>query len=238
MTRIERFAFTLIELLIVISIIAMLCAILFPALAKAKHRVEDTVCKSNCKQIGVALAQYSSDFNDWHLPGKIPYIDYWSGSASDRPWFEALGKFGPYSQLDYGVRVCSLGNTFYDPNNAYHAEKGKRIFCPSQKINNLYVYSDYAANQRLFGIVGTYPTHKLTQITQPATAKEIFDNARKNDYGVSYITDTAGGDIYVNLRHDKRTNVLYSEGHVSSKNFQDLTSLGSHSGATELLEGF
>lgn len=230
--------FTLIELLIVISVITILCSLLLPALSKAKHRVEGTVCASNCKQISLALNQYSGDFNDWLLPNKFPYLSYWNGDYSANiPWFTALGHFGPYSQLDYGIRICSLGNNYSDINNVYHPT-GARILCPSQKVNNLFSYSDYALNSRLFGIIGTYPTHKITQIIQPSIARVVFDNGRTNDHGVSYITDTATGDRYVNFRHGNKTNVLYADGHVNGKNFQDLTSLGSHSGASELLEGF
>jgi len=231
----QTFRFTLLELLIVISVIAILCSLLLPALSKAKHKVEGTACTNNCKQISLALNQYSGDFDDWLLPGTFPYIAYWSGvSSANRPWFEALGNFGPYSQLDYGIRICSLGNNYYSINNTYHPT-GARILCPSQKVDNLFSYSDYAINQRLFGIIGTYSTHKITQITQPSIAKVVFDNGRTNDHGVSYISDPAA---YISFRHDNKTNVLYADGHVNMKSFQDLTSLGSHNGVTELLEGF
>ena len=229
--------FTLIELMVVIAIIAVLCSLLFPALSKARKKVETAVCASNCKQISVALAQYSSDFNDWIVPIKTPNVAYWNGTASDRPWFELLGKFGQYSPLDYGVKICSLGNNYYDPDHIYHSGGG-RITCPSQKENNQYSYSDYAANQRLFGLIGTYATRKVTQITQPSAAHTIFDNGRKSDHGVGYITAPASGDIYVSLRHDLKTNVLFADSHVDGKSFQDLTSLGNHGGSTELLEGF
>lgn len=233
------FYFTIMELLIVISVIIILCSLLLPALSKAKHKVEGTVCASNCRQISLALNQYSGDFNDWLLPSALPYIAFASGIPKDNlPWFEALGKFGPYSQLDYGIRICSLGNSYYDEKNTYYPT-GARIICPSQKVNNLYEYSDYAINFRLFGLMPeTYPTHKITQITQPSIAKAVFDNGRTNKYGISYTTNTANGDIYVGLRHDQKTNILYADGHISGKNFQDLTSLGNHGGATELLEGF
>ncbi len=60
----RRRGFTLIELLVVIAIIAILAAILFPVFAKAREKARQSSCASNCKQLGIALAQYAQDYDE------------------------------------------------------------------------------------------------------------------------------------------------------------------------------
>ena len=132
----KKGAFTLIELLVVIAIIAILAAMLLPALAKAKAKAQMTACLNNAKQLGIATHLYQGDFNDCYpwgkevKPGGPPAA--WSDPTA---WHMAL--------LPYLGAKTNAGT--------------KTFACPAEQVTDTFPLGDgalwqasYRANQYLF----------------------------------------------------------------------------------------
>ena len=80
--------FTLVELLVVIAVIAILVSLLLPALGKARESASQIKCLSSMKQLGVTMALYSSQSDDWNVPLQIHFVRPDTGATENQYWYQ------------------------------------------------------------------------------------------------------------------------------------------------------
>ena len=187
--------FTLIELLVVIAIIAILAAMLLPALSKAREKARAISCMSNMKQIGTATMLYADENNEY-----LPFFNqFWQGNTPHTLIAPYLGV-----PITVGVTtgkvpafICPSGTELYPDTTAITADK-KHWF----RIN-------YGANAYFMGYPGTYNGSRcLTQLTNH-TETLLWSNF--NNYIILPESAVTFPD-----RHNGSINACFMDGHAGS----------------------
>ncbi|HCE46326.1 MAG TPA: hypothetical protein DET40_22500 [Lentisphaeria bacterium] len=138
--------FTLIELLVVIAIIAILAALLLPALQQAKEAATTSVCLSQQKQIGIAFACYSVDFNGWTTGSNIWIGPNWGDFKRWHELFQGAGSLDYIASTKRDVLFCPKNNQGPYAGGAYGVYDGDSSWAnPAYQDRKYLVYDhDYS----------------------------------------------------------------------------------------------
>ncbi|MSU37353.1 MAG: prepilin-type N-terminal cleavage/methylation domain-containing protein [Pedosphaera sp.] len=221
----HRAAFTLIELLVVIAIIAILAAMLLPALARSKELASGARCQSNQKQLALAWVMYATDNNDVMVGGNnVGGPHDWSWPPQPTP-SKGMTKTAALEGVHAGIRKGSLFRYLQDV-NVYHCLGDQRI---KLQPGSGFAFDSYSIAGALNGEHVDLIIQKVGQIVTPSTKYVFVERADNRGFNVgSFLLDPKPGNQWVDVMavwHNRKSTLGWADGHANTQQWQDDTTI-------------
>jgi prepilin-type N-terminal cleavage/methylation domain-containing protein/prepilin-type processing-associated H-X9-DG protein len=214
--RAGRLGFTLIELLVVIAIIAILAAMLLPALSRAKAKAQGISCLNNLKQLQLAYAMYVGDNNS-----KLANNDVGSPSTSAGPNSWIQGNVQNWT-IDYDNNILTGVLYNYNKSAAIYRCPASRAFVPRAGVVTVPHHRSYAISVQLNCNVGANDTYTRVakKDTEVKNTSRVFVFGEENqisiDNGAMGVNSRAAAAFWnpPTARHSGAATLSFMDGHA------------------------
>ena len=206
----KRKCFTLIELLIVIAVIAILAAMLLPALNKARDAAHKIACLNHLSSIGKAMLMYANDNNDSLPPYRnTPDLAY---TSTSRSWYGGTPKIGLIAEYLFLSSSEPIGTYGHLDGDLSQKITGSRLRCPMVRLNGFARVYGYGYNV----YIASYGLRKVIRFDSPSRTGMVMDI--QPETGTSNLPYGGVGFPLTlsSFRHNGSINVVFAGGNASS----------------------